>query len=271
MAEETTDNASGGTDIMSLITGAIGMAASATPVGAALSAIPSLFKLGTGLFQNSQARGLARNLQRPKYPTYNIPPEVLSYLKGSQLQALNTKLPGQDLIENKLSRSTSSGVHATQESGAGSGEILNNVSSLYGKEMDNVNDLGIKGAENYNANQDKLNQALLTMANFKDKKFGEDLKAFDYNENQPYQNTAASVSALRNASGKNIYGGINDLSSMGSMLSLSGLYGKGGASAGNLSPLQKKLLLQKLRSGASMDSPINVPDPLGVQSQTPSV
>ena len=203
------------------ILGIIGTgAASASPWGIAASAIPSLFKLGSGLFQSGKARRLANGLNRPNYnpDQYQIPPEVQEYLNMTKNRMIDPRLPGQGRMEDRLSAITSNAVPNITNP--------NQISDIYGKQMDSQANLDIAGAESYlTQTRDKENdvaRALQYSKSAKDFKFGQDQsrydKMFDYNQNQPFQDRSKAVQALTGAANQNIYGGLDDLSSLGSAI-----------------------------------------------------
>lgn len=205
------------TDIISM---GLGAGASVSPWGAAISAIPSIFKLGAGLFQTADARKMAKNLKRPVYnpAEYQIPPEVSEYLNMTKNRIVNPNLPGQGLMEDKLSAIT--GNAASQITNP------NQISDVYGKQMDAQSNLDISAAQSYLGQQQQKETDVASALQYskaaKDTKFGHDLnrhdKMFDYNQNQPYQERAAAIQALRGSGNKNIYGGLDDLSLLGSSL-----------------------------------------------------
>lgn len=202
------------------ILGVVGTAASASPWGAAVSAIPSLFKLGSGLFQSSKARKLANGLNRPGYnpDQYQIPPEVQEYLNMTKNRIVDPRLPGQGLMEDKLSAITANAIPNITNP--------NQISDIYGKQMDNQVNLDIAGAQNYlgqtRQKESDVASALQYSKAAQDTKFAQDQsrydKMFDYNQNQPFQDRSKAVQALTGAANQNIYGGLDDLSSLGSAI-----------------------------------------------------
>lgn len=203
-----------------LISDAVGIGASVSPWGAAISAIPSLFKLGSGLFQTADAKKMAKNLKRPVYnpAEYQIPPEVAEYLGMTKNRIINPNLPGQGLMEDKLSAITGNAANQITNP--------NQIAGVYGQQMDAQTNLDIAAAQSYLGQQQQkesdVAQALQYSKGAKDIKYGQDLNRyntmFDYNQNQPYQERAAAIQALRGSGNKNIYGGLDDLSLLGSSL-----------------------------------------------------
>ena len=229
MADTPKDSSdSSGFDWSSLI--GLGIGAATGGVGtAALAAIPALWKLGAGLFQGSKAKQL-ENTPRPTLntPEYSIPPEIKQYLDRTQNRVNDPNLPGINQAEQKLGAQTSGAESGVMQSGHDSGDILNTISKIYGGQMDKQNDLNIASAQNYQGLVQKkdadVNTALLSSAEYKNKKYEADLNRykgmFDYNQADPFAQAMGTSSALKNASGQNLYGGVNDLSTIATLMSL---------------------------------------------------
>ncbi len=226
MADNTDGTDSTGSILKSLAGSAV--AGAATGGIGWLAAIPSLWKLGASLFQHNKADSLTT--QRPVYapPSYSIPPEVQEYLSRTQNRLLDPNLPGQSIMEQKLGANTSNATAGVMESGKDSGDILNTISRIYSNQNDATNNLGATAAKNYQDLVQKKDSdvanALLTSAAYKDRKYSEELgrykEMFQGNQLDPYNQSAAAASALRNASGQNAYGGVNDLSTIAMLMGL---------------------------------------------------
>lgn len=206
---------------MGILDGVLGAVGSASPIGAAVSAIPALFQGISGIFQGGKARRMARDLKRPTLnpQQYNIPPEVAQYLNSTQNRMVNPQLAGQQTIEDKLGANTSNAASDVVQRGGG----LNTIADIYGKQMDATAGLGVQAAQNYQEQTAKkegdVAQALQYSAGQNQYKQGQDLerymKMFDYNQNQPYQEKSAAISALRDASNRNVYGSLDKLGMIG--------------------------------------------------------
>lgn len=189
---------------------------------ALIAAIPALVSMVNGLSQDAKANKLARDNKRPTYTTtkYEIPKEVNEYLARVKGQVSN-QLPGQSLMENKLDANTSNAIAAIQQSGNSSADIINAISGIANQQNDATNSLGIEGAKQYWDSQNNVNSALLNSAAYKDKAYQYNSqnndKAFEVNQMAPYQQMAASISALRGAGQQNQYNGLNSLSQIGTM------------------------------------------------------
>lgn len=226
----TADPIGNGLDIASLLKGLGGAGATGVATGGLgfLAAIPSLWKMGAGLIQGLRANSLSG--PRPTYapPQYSIPPEVQQYLNKTQNRMIDPTLPGSRLTEDRLGAATSNAAEGVMQSGKSSGDVLNTISKVYGNQMDAENNLGVEGAKNYQGLVQKkdsdVNTALEYSAGYKDKKYAEDLgrykEMFQINNLDPFMQSSAASSALGNASGRNIYGGVNDLSSLATLMAI---------------------------------------------------
>lgn len=190
---------------------------------ALLALIPSLIQAGQGVAQSIRANKIAKSNQRPSYTAtpYKIPDEIKEYVARTKAM-MNTRLPGQNLMENKIDANTSNAIAAIQQSGNSSADIINSISGINGQQNDAYNNLGVQGATRYDALQGNVNNALLTSAQYKDRAYdinsGNKQAEFEYNQNQPYQARAAAASALTGAGQQNIYNGIQGASNIGTMM-----------------------------------------------------
>lgn len=208
-----------------------GVAYCPVPILAVIAAAGSLYQMGKGISQDAKAKSLEKGLQRPSYnPTpYEIPKEVDQYLNRTKMRALDTRLPGQSTMEDRISGSTANAIAATQQSGASPAEIINSIMGIQRQQNQAVNNLNVAAAENYQNKQLAVDSALNNKAQYQDRAYGINQqnadKSFQINQYDPYKERAAAISALKGASQQNIYGGINGLSSI-AMSSMSGAGGQ---------------------------------------------
>jgi hypothetical protein len=190
---------------------------------ALLALIPSLIQMGQGIAQGARAKKIASGNQRPTYTAtpYKVPDEIAQYVARTKAQ-VNTRLPGQSLMENKIDANSSNAIAAIQQSGNSPADIINSISGINGQQNDAYNNLGIAGVQRNDQNQANVNSALLTAAKYKDNAYninsGNRQAEFEYNKNQPYQANAAAASALTGAGQQNLYNGIQGASNIGTIL-----------------------------------------------------
>jgi hypothetical protein len=174
------------------------------PLLLAAAAIPSVYKAGSGIVQAIRGKQMARNNQRP---TYEIPQAIAGNQKLAANAYADPRLAGQDIMEDNLRSATATGLDAAKNISTDSGDILDAVSRLYGRESAGVNQLNLAGAQQQQRDLAQLMGANSQLGAYQD-------LAFDYNKNQPYQDRAGASSALIEAGNQNIYGGLDTLGSL---------------------------------------------------------
>lgn len=184
-------------------------------VAAALAAAPAVIQGVQAYGQNRKAKEFAK-AQRPKFET---PSEITSALKNAEMMAQQRKLPGQDLIEQKMDADTAAAYNRMNEASTNPAMSLGALSNLTARQGQNRNALGVQAA-NYVSNQ----QA--NLRNMQNVYGGWQNRQWDYNLNQPYQQSMAAASALRNAAMRNLQGAANSLASGGMSLYGMGEYNK---------------------------------------------
>lgn len=157
----------------------------------------------------------------PTRPKYEIPSEIGANVNMYNSSASSSRLPAQSLMEDNLKASTSATFNQAQNAAGGSGgsAMLAALGRVNQNESNSVNQLNIAGAENQQANKDKLAQARNTMADYKQ-------QDFDYNKNQPYELDLMRKRALIGAAMGNYDAGRQENQQLG--LALLGSSGKGG-------------------------------------------
>lgn len=194
-----------------------------------LSLLPEINKLGLSGKYKRQADELAK----VKQPKYEIPDAQREALTRSRILALNTRLPGQSTMEQKIGQSTAAGQRYATETASSGVDALATASAMTGNQQSALGDLAIGAAENYYANQQKLNQQLGIYSQFEDKKW-------DINQYQPYLAAKQRESELRHAADVNkqsaIEGGASALGYGLLYGDKMGLFNGGSATIKSLSP-----------------------------------
>jgi hypothetical protein len=163
---------------------------------ALLSTIPGLIQGGLGVFQGIQGNR-AGKVERP---TYEIPEGIKQMVDMAGREASQTELPGQALMEQNISSSTSRGVNEMSKVSDGSA-LLGGVVDLILGEQQQMGALGVAGGEQRQNNLKQLYSALGMQADAEN-------MAFQYNELQPYLQAQQQAQALKSASIQNIAGGL---------------------------------------------------------------
>lgn len=166
-------------------------------IGTGISLAGNLFKTGLGLAQMIKGMGM-----KPIRPVYNIPEEVNQSLALNQAN-LNARSAGAARAEANISRNQSNAL-ANIRQGANSGSQLLSSAALAQANSNNAyNQLAAQEAEDYQRRLANLNNSQTQMAAYRD-------KAFQLNEYEPYQDAAATKSALTQGGLTNTYNGLMD-------------------------------------------------------------
>jgi hypothetical protein len=165
---------------------------------AVVGTLTQLSKTGAGLLQNKRANELMENNVRPDY---EIPAEIDQIVQMARVLASQNELPGQDIIEEKIGGTLGNQVRDIRDMSSSSAAALSALSRSYGNTVAQQRDLGISAAQNKQRLQELLMERLKMKAQYQD-------KAWKMNELDPYLETAATASALKQAGLTNIYSGI---------------------------------------------------------------
>jgi hypothetical protein len=155
--------------------------------------LPTGINLAKSAIQGKQASELAK-VQRPQY---NIPQGVLDAVNQSKYLASMRELPGQNLMEARLGENTAKGIAEMRNVAANPADLASNVAKMYGAQTQGLQDIGIQAGQNWLGQQGQLSQMLQNLGQYQE-------KAWDYNQNQPYQQAKAAESALREGAFRNL-------------------------------------------------------------------
>lgn len=181
----------------------------ATPWGAiASTALPAIISLAKANAQRKQIKEL-ENIERPKF---EIPEAVLEQVNQARYLGGMRELPGQNLMEAKLSQNTAKGIAQMQNAAANSADLASNIARLYGAQNEGIQNIGLKAGQNWLAQQGQLSNALGNLGQWQNKQF-------EFNEVMPYEDAKAAESALREASYRNLSSAVKDVSALGTATS----------------------------------------------------
>jgi hypothetical protein len=202
-------------------------------IGAGLSALSTIPNWYQSWKQSERADELAKGLKRPDF---EIPKSELESLASAQAQAGMTRLPGQSGIEGQLESTAANEVANVERMGTGGANDINAASRVYSGLQGKQNELGIKASDMWLRNQDVLRSQLDQNAEWQQKKW-------EWDKQQPYENTAKAISALREGSARNFDTGWKDLFGGASNLAL-GEYLRG--AGGKIGDVAKKGSVNRL-------------------------
>lgn len=175
----------------------------AVPVGLLATAIPEVVKLATA---GKQAKK-AKEFEKTQRPEYNTPDSVLSATDLAQQAFLNTQLPGQRVAEERISAGTADTIRAAKEAAGGSAGLLSTITAADRNRSNAYKDLGVEAARQQTIDQRNLQEQLNRQGTYED-------RAWEYNQNMPYQSAMAASSALKESSSRNLFNALNNLSAV---------------------------------------------------------
>lgn len=162
----------------------------------ALTLLPALLKMGTGLYQTIKGGEFGQKELTP----YEIPKFIEDLMGNAEMVAGLRDLPGGDRIRTALGSSTAKGIESIKEAGQGS-EMLGAITDLVLGEKQGLNQIELAAANQWLQNQGVFREAANIKAGYEDKKY-------QFNEYVPYMQSQAAASAMKGAGVQNIIGGI---------------------------------------------------------------
>lgn len=173
------------------------MSAYALPaIQTALSIAPEIQKIALAARQKKQADQLAK-IRRPDF---DIPDASEEALLRTRYRALNTLLPAQKQMENRIGAATAGGIRFATETASSPVEALATGAAMVGNQQNTLGNLAIEGANMYDRNQQTLSNELNNFATWQDKKN-------TWEKYQPYTEAKQAESALRYGVEANKYSG----------------------------------------------------------------
>ena len=189
-----------------------------TPAAIALGS--TIYQGISGYNQAQKGKDLMSSLTRP---TYQTPNEIYGNLNLAKSAFLDNRLPGESTALNRLQGSTSSAVQQAQQYGRTPAEIMAAITGADANQNKGITDLATQGAQYHLGAQHDYQQALQTLAQYKDQEF-------NINKLQPYNQDRQYAQDLIGAGNKNLNGAIGGLGTYAGTTSgsnsLGGLYNK---------------------------------------------
>lgn len=170
--------------------------------------LAQLVPAGINLVKSGVQGYKANQLAKTQRPQYQIPDSVRGATNTARYLANMNELPGQNIMEEKLGRTTSNAIADLKNVSSNPSQLGANVAKLYANQLGNVNQLGIQAAQNQQANQRNLMNQLNLMGGYEDKQW-------NFNQFQPYQDKMAASSALREGAYRNLMSAGRDIASAG--------------------------------------------------------
>jgi hypothetical protein len=153
-----------------------------------------LAQMGIGAYQQFSNK-------KPKRPGYTIPSEVYAML-GQMQERTTSGMPG-FMKENMLSEGAGM-TNMLKESSVSGASLQGSVNQLAGNISKQMTGLEIMNSQFKDTARVDYGNALLQMADYKDKQF-------DFNKNQPYQMAMNEYLNKKNSAEANLFGGMQGL------------------------------------------------------------
>lgn len=142
-----------------------------------------------------------------KRPAYQIPSSIIEYLNQAKFNAMANGLPGQAQLEAKQAGQQANAIGAIERSQGSPSAMLTGIAAVNQNALQAGQDLAVKGAQYKAGQQGQYYNALRAMGN-------EQKSQWEWDKKSPYLNAMAAASALRNASMRNLQGGVEGLSNI---------------------------------------------------------
>lgn len=175
--------------------------------GALLAGLPALQQIGSGIGQASKARKLRLEDTRPE--------SFKEELAMRRLDANNQRMPGQAAAEERIAQGEANAYSNMVQSGTSSANVLAGLNSLNRNTGAARNNLSTQAAQFQQGSRERLVGTLRQDANYRQ----QDLQTFN-----------RSKAALKEASNRNIYGGLSTAATVG-MYGLTGGFNSLGSSS----------------------------------------
>lgn len=165
--------------------------------------IPAVTQIIKSISQNSMANKYANS----KRPISHIPQGMLDAVDIQKNLALQSELPGQRVIEEKLDESGANALNTIKAGATSPWEAITGGQRINENITEKVKDLGIAGAEMQIRNKSVLSQMLEGLGKMQQENFM-------MNDFAPYLADMDAAKNLRTAGTKNMFSGLSNLSGM---------------------------------------------------------
>lgn len=160
--------------------------------------MPAAFQALVGGVQT--IKGLT--MKEGERPEYEVPDDAKAALSNAKYVASQTKLPGEDKIQERMQENMANAIFTTTQAAQDPSQIVAGTQKVTEAFNNQQVDLGIKGAEFFFQNQGQLRGELNKMADREDTKW-------TLNEYNPYMMNLEKKQSLIEGGLSNIQGGVN--------------------------------------------------------------
>ena len=172
----------------------LGTAATVASIG-----IPALFNLGRSMFGAQQLN----KAKRPTAPKYEVPTAVGDYMRQMNLLA-KKDLPGRDILEDQIGGQVAGAIGDVNKAATSSGAALGAITGMNERAQTAIRDLGVTAAEFRAGREMQAAESNKYLADYQE-------KAWEYNQNIPYQQKMNEYVAAKQAGNANLWGGLEGI------------------------------------------------------------
>jgi hypothetical protein len=172
-----------------------------------LSLLPSMFKGGLGIFQS-----ILGGMNKPQRPVYEVPESVRQGTNIAETLASGS-MPGKASIQGEIDKNAGMAINSLQESMGSSPNLTSAVANILAKNNEAKTALGVQDANFKVGAQENLIGQKNLEGQYEDKAFG-------YNQDAKYKESANANSALSGAGLSNLFSGLSDVAGVASYNSL---------------------------------------------------
>jgi hypothetical protein len=165
---------------------------------------PIAAQLITSAIQKGNANKLENEYDRPAFP---LPQAYLDAVDLNKNMALQTGLPRQDLIDQKLDQSSANALEGVKSGATSSWDVTGAANKLAGLKSEKINDISIAGANFNRGARSDYTSLLEGLSQLQERKFMMD-------EYKPYLAAMDAIKNSREASTQNMYSGVSNLASV---------------------------------------------------------
>jgi len=164
-----------------------------------VSGIKSLLGAAQGFAASKKMKDLWRQREE-----YQRPEEINQMVDLYRQRAAISQLPGQDLMEAKLGRTTAKGIRQAERFAPSSTAALGAVQGLHEAEVGAIRDLGIEFARYKAAREAEYAAGLGTAAQYADEEFY-------YNKQLPWEMKMNEMASMRQTGFQNMWSGLEGM------------------------------------------------------------
>jgi hypothetical protein len=176
-------------------------------IGAIIQGVTGIGEIIAGKLIQDKTQDKIKAL-REQYPEMTIPEAIVSATDLYRQEAQRTRLPGQDLYEQEIQKSTAQGIAQSREAATSAADVLGATTSLYGQQSSAMTQLQIEAARQQARNKQLYGQQLNTLGQWQQQQYY-------MNEYYPWVSDMNRLEGIQQSAYDMLVGGINTLAASG--------------------------------------------------------